>query len=204
MILKYLHHTPIIAILRGLRPSRAKEVGLILYSCGIRVIEVPLNSHLAIESIAILRETLPVDCLIGAGTVITVKDCLSVVEAGGRLIISPHTDPDLIRYTKKLGCISIPGVLSPTEALTALDAGADGLKLFPASLGGIPYFKAIAAILPPQTIVCAVGGVGPHNCRQWIDAGVQGLGIGSACFKPEWSLDEIKSNTSKLLEALAR
>lgn len=202
MILNYLQHTPIIAILRGLKTSRAKQVGQILYSCGIRIIEVPLNSHSAIESIGILRATLPQDCLIGAGTVRTVKDCLSVFEAGGRLIISPHTDPSLIRYTKELGCISIPGVLSPTEALSALGSGADALKLFPASLGGIPHYKALDAILPPQTLVCAVGGVGPQNCRQWIDAGVQGLGIGSACFKPEWSLEEIETHTSQLIEAL--
>ena len=142
---------------------------------------------------------MPEDCAVGAGTVTSTEACQAVLDTGSRLIISPHTDVKLIQYAVARGGIALPGIFTPTDAFQALQAGAHGLKLFPASTGGIPHYKAIKAVLPPELPVLAVGGVGVQNACDWLGAGVQGLGIGSAIFKPDWTLDQIKSAAQRFV-----
>ena len=193
MISPYLSPIPIVAILRGLKPQNAVEVAQVLYDAGIRAIEVPMNSPEPVKSIARMRNHLNEDCAVGAGTVTTIADCQAVLDTGARLIISPHTDPALIRYAAAHGGICLPGVYTPTEAFQAIEAGAHGLKLFPAATGGLGHYKALKAVLPPTIPVLAVGGVGVQNAMEWLNAGVQGLGVGSAIFKPDWTIQNIQS-----------
>ena len=199
MISPYLADVPIVAILRGLTPQNAIAVAEILYAAGIRAIEVPMNSPDPIDSIRRIRTQMPEDCAVGAGTVTSTEACQAVLDTGSRLIISPHTDVKLIQYAVAKGGISLPGIFTPTDAFQALQAGAHGLKLFPASTGGIPHYKAIKAVLPPELPVLAVGGVGVQNAGDWLGAGVHGLGIGSAIFKPGWTLDQINSAAQRFV-----
>ena len=202
MILSHLSDVPIVAILRGLKPDNAIAVAEILYTVGIRAVEVPMNSPEPLKSIQRIRKHLHTDCAVGAGTVTTVEACKAVLDTGSRLIISPHTDGQLIDFTVKNGGISLPGVFSPTDAFTAIKAGAHGLKLFPSATGGIPHYKAIKAVLPPEIPVLAVGGVGLQNACDWLDAGVNGLGIGSAIFKPDWSLETIETAAKRFVDQI--
>ncbi len=177
-------HRNIIAILRGIRPDEAIAVATALIDAGITKIEVPLNSPDAFVSIASLADAFTQVAIIGAGTVMTVADVAAVKQAGGQLVVSPDTNPEVIGATKAAGMLSYPGVMTPTECFAALRAGADGLKLFPGSLIGPAGLRAIRAVLPPRTEVLAVGGAGPENFGEWIAAGVDGFGIGTALYKP--------------------
>lgn len=174
----------IVAILRGVRPVEVEAIAAVLVEAGITKIEVPLNSPVPLESIAALALSFGKDALIGAGTVLTPEDVTAVHDAGGKLIVSPDTNTEVIRATKAAGMLSYPGVMTPTDCFAALRAGADGLKIFPGSLIGPDGLKAIRAVLPPGTEVLAVGGAGPDNLGQWIAAGADGFGIGSALYKP--------------------
>ena len=174
---------PLIAILRGLQPSEAIDVGAALQSAGFGLWEVPLNSPNPLQSIAAMRQTHP-DVLVGAGTVLTVQQVRDVHAAGGQLIISPNCNPAVIDESVKLGLISLPGVLTPTEAFTALAHGAHGLKIFPAELASPAVVKALLAVLPQGTGIYPVGGIAPDNMAPWLQAGAAGFGIGSALFKP--------------------
>lgn len=174
----------IVAILRGVRPEEVEAITGALVDAGITRIEVPLNSPDPLDSIARLVRTFGQDALIGAGTVLTLQDVAAVHDVGGKLIVSPDTNAEVIRATKAAGLLSYPGVMTPTECFAALRAGADGLKIFPGSLIGPDGLKAIRAVLPPGTEVLAVGGAGPDNLGQWIAAGADGFGIGSALYKP--------------------
>ncbi len=192
---------PIIAILRGLHPSDAAATGHALINAGIDKIEVPLNSPNPLESISILAAEFGDRALIGAGTVLTTDQVDAVAKVGGRLIVSPNCDPDVISHTHRLGLESWPGIFTPTEAFAALKAGASGLKLFPGALAGPAGLSALRAVLPKGTLVYAVGGAGPENFDQWIKASADGFGIGSALFKPGMAISEVADLAARIVAA---
>ena len=183
-MIQSLDTLPLIAILRGLEPDEAVAVGEAIVAVGFVCLEVPLNSPRPLESIRRLRDALDGRALVGAGTVLNVEAARGVAEAGGQMIISPNTNPDVIRATKDMGLMSVPGFFTPSEAFAALDAGAEVLKLFPAEVAGPQGLKAVRAVLPAGTRVYAVGGVAPDSVATWRSAGASGFGIGSAVFKP--------------------
>jgi 2-dehydro-3-deoxyphosphogalactonate aldolase len=182
---------PLIAILRGLKPEEAVEIGEAIVAAGFRCLEVPLNSPEPLESIRRLRQALDGRALVGAGTVLNVAAAREVAEAGGQLIISPNTNVKVIAETKTLGLLSLPGFFTPSEAFAALDAGADALKLFPAEVAGPKGLKAVRAVLPAETRIYPVGGVDPDSMSAWRSAGASGFGIGSAVFKPGQTPEQV-------------
>ena len=193
---------PLIAILRGLTPDEALPIGEALIGAGIDRIEVPLNSPQPLESIRRMAEAFGDRALIGAGTVLTAQAVHEVAAAGGRLVVSPNCDPDVIRATKSAGLQSFPGVLSPTECFAALAAGADGLKVFPAFLMGTEGLKAIRAVLPAETQVYMVGGVGPAGFADWLAAGANGFGLGSNLYRPGDSAADVAAKAADAAAAL--
>lgn len=192
---------PLIAILRGLTPEDALPVGEALLAAGIDRIEVPLNSPRPFESIGLLAREFAHRALIGAGTVVTGEDVIRVHEAGGRLVVSPNCDPDVIRATKAALMQSYPGVLTPSECFAALRAGADGLKVFPAFLMGQEGLKAIRAVLPNEVEMYMVGGVGPDSFADWIKAGATGFGLGSSLYKPGMEAAEVGRRAAESVAA---
>ena len=175
---------PLIAILRGVQPSEAVSIAGVILEAGIDKIEVPLNSPSPFHSIKAIAKKYGNQALIGAGTVLTVAQVKQVRAAGGQLVVSPNCDPNVIRATIAEGMQSWPGVFTPSEALTALKAGATGLKLFPGDMAGPNGLKAMRAILPIGTKVYAVGGTAPDNFSQWVEASANGFGLGTAIYKP--------------------
>lgn len=173
----------LIAILRGLRPEECIEVVRQIIDAGITKIEVPLNSPEPFKSIEMLVKEFGDVAAFGAGTVLTAENVEKVKATGATLIVSPNCDEDVIRTSKKLGMLSYPGVLTPSECFAALKFGADGLKVFPAFRMGIDGLQALRAVLPPETDVFMVGGVGPDNFAQWIEGGASGFGLGSSLYK---------------------
>ncbi len=193
--------TPLVAILRGLEPARAVAVGEVLADCGFDIIEVPLNSPDPLVSIAALVKAMGDRALIGAGTVLTEAQVDALAEIGARLVVSPNCNPAVIRRTAAHGMVGMPGVLTPTEMFAALDAGASGLKLFPAEMSSPGIIKAVRAVLPPTVPVLAVGGIHADNMRDYLDAGVTGFGIGGSLFKPGKPLDEIAADGRSIVAA---
>jgi 2-dehydro-3-deoxyphosphogalactonate aldolase len=191
----------IIAILRGIAPEDAKAVGEALIETGITTIEIPLNSPRPLESIALLAKAFGSVATIGAGTVLSVQDVRQIASAGGRIVVSPSFDAEVVQETKSLNMASWPGVLSPTECFAALKAGADGLKIFPCSVLGPSGVKAIRAVLPPETSVYAVGGAGPTNFADWIAAGVNGFGSGTALYQPGHSVAQVRQAAVDIVRA---
>ena len=175
---------PLIAILRGLTPDEALPVGQALAEAGFRIIEVPLNSPQPLRSIETLARALGDRCLIGAGTVMSAVQVTDVAQAGGRLIVMPHGDAQVIRAAKAQGLWCAPGIATPTEGFAALAAGADALKLFPAELLTPAVVKAMRAVFPPQVPFLPVGGITPQNLAAYRAVGANGFGLGSALYKP--------------------
>jgi 2-dehydro-3-deoxyphosphogalactonate aldolase len=201
---RYLREMPLIAILRGLVPEHAQDIGAALIDAGFRVIEVPLNSPRPLESITTLARTFGDSALIGAGTVLQRADVRRVEDAGGRLIVMPHSDPAVIAEAKHQDLFCLPGVATPTEAFAALAAGADGLKLFPAEAIPPAVVKAWRAVLPPETLLLPVGGITPERMGEYRAAGANGFGLGSALFSPNMKVGEIRERADKFVAALRR
>lgn len=193
---------PLVAILRGLSPADAPAVGEALVNSGWKLIEVPLNSPEPLVSIAALAKAHP-DALVGAGTVVTVQQVRDVHSAGGELIVSPNFNGEVVREAVRLGMVCLPGVGTATEAFAALEAGANGLKLFPAEMIPPAAVKALRAVLPPQTLLLPVGGVTPANMAVYRVAGADGFGIGSALYKPGTPAAEVRRNAQGFLAAWA-
>ena len=190
---------PLVGILRGLTPDRAQAVGETLYQAGLRVIEVPINSPSPYESITILRQSLPEDCAVGAGTLRSVDNLRSLKDAGGTIAVMPHTNPLLITTAIELGLLPMPGVFTPSEMFAALDAGASNLKIFPANVAGQPLVKAVRSVLPPTTKLFAVGGISAETIPTWTT--VDGFGVGSSIFKPTDSIETIRQKATLLVQA---
>lgn len=188
---RYLGETPLIAIIRGVTPEEAIAVGEAILAAGIRIIEVPLNSPHPFESIDRLAKALGDRALVGAGTVLDTLSIARVKDAGGRLIVAPNTNAQVIATTVQAEMIAAPGYFTPSEAFTALEAGAQALKLFPAEGATPAVLKAQRAVLPKDVPVLAVGGVQPDNMRPWIDAGANGFGLGSGLYSPGRSAEEV-------------
>ncbi|WP_299141324.1 2-dehydro-3-deoxy-6-phosphogalactonate aldolase [uncultured Tateyamaria sp.] len=191
----------IIAILRGITPDEAGPVADALVDAGITRIEVPLNSPDPFDSIGKMLDAHGDAAMIGAGTVLDVRDVERLHEMGAHMVVSPDANASVIVATKQAGMLSFPGVMTPTECFAALHAGADGLKLFPASLLGVEGLKAIGAVLPKGTKTYAVGGVGPANFADWFAAGITGFGIGSALYKPGMSVADVASRAADMVAA---
>ncbi|OCX64504.1 2-dehydro-3-deoxy-6-phosphogalactonate aldolase [Thioclava sp. SK-1] len=191
----------LIAILRGITPDHAAPVAQCLIDCGITMIEVPLNSPDPLDSISAMVDMAQGNAMIGAGTVLSVEQVTQVAAVGGQLIVSPNFDADVIAKTVALGLQSWPGVFTPTEAFGALKAGAYGLKLFPGSMAGPAGLKAMRAVLPRDCPVYAVGGAGPENFAQWISAGADGFGLGTALYTPGLSVDQIHDRAQAIVAA---
>ena len=185
-----LDQCPLIAIIRGVAPDDAEAVGAALHEAGIRIIEVPLNSPDPLRSIERLAATVGHQVLVGAGTVLDVADVARVRDAGGRIIVSPNTNPDVIAATAAAGMVSSPGYFTPSEAFAALRAGAHALKLFPAENASPAVLKAQLAVLPKDVRIMVVGGIKPDNMRPWLDAGASGFGLGGGLYQPNQSAEE--------------
>jgi len=192
---------PLVAILRGLEPERAARVGEALVEAGFDIIEVPLNSPEPLVSIAALVEALGHRALIGAGTVLAEAEVDALAAIGAQLVVSPNCNPAVIRRTVEHGMASLPGVLTPTEMFAAIDAGASGLKIFPAEMVGPAGVKAVRAVLPRQVPVLAVGGISAANMGDYLAAGAAGFGIGGALFMPGKPLDAIAADARAIVAA---
>lgn len=204
MIAKILEGIPLVAILRGVRPDEVKGIGDVLYQNGVRCMEVPLNSPDPFDSISILKESMPGDCLVGAGTVVTASDVGRVKDAGGDIIVTPNTSVPVIKAAVEANMVVTPGVATPSDAFTAVQAGATYLKLFPASSFGTGHLKAMLAVLPKTTRMLAVGGIGAHNMQEWLDAGAVGFGIASELYKAGDSASVVDAKAKPLVAVFSK
>jgi 2-dehydro-3-deoxyphosphogalactonate aldolase len=194
----------LIAILRGLKPEDSIAITGALIEAGIDRIEVPLNSPEPLKSIGMMAERFGAEALIGAGTVLTTDEVDAVADAGGKLIVSPNCNPAVIQRTKERGLASFPGVFTASECFAALAAGADGLKIFPASIMGPKGIEALRAVLPAGTEIYAVGGAAPDNFAQWRDAGAVGFGLGTSLFTPGMDADRVRARAQEIVTAYDR
>ena len=203
MIRSWLDPLPLIAILRGLTPREAVAIGEMIADAGFRMLEVPLNSPDPLESIRLLHEHFGERCLIGAGTVMTPAQVDDIAAAGGKLIVMPHADTQVIAAAKRAGMVCTPGVATPTEAFAALAAGADALKIFPAEQVSPAVVKAWRAVLPRDLALLPVGGITPDNMQPYVDAGANGFGIGSALYAPGRDVTDVGRRAQAFARAWA-
>ena len=194
---------PLVAVLRGVRPDEVEAIGAAIIAAGIHILEVPLKSPEPYESITRLSALAGDDVLVGAGTVIDEGSVHRVAAAGGNLIVSPSTDPAVIAATVAAGMASLPGVFTPTEAFTAIAAGAHGLKFFPAEAGSPAVIKALRAVLPRDLPLLAVGGITPDSLGAWAAAGADGFGLGSALYRPGMGAAEVGETAARFVAAVA-
>lgn len=192
---------PLVAILRGLGPQEAAGVGAALFEAGFRLLEVPLNRPGALDAIGTLARLAPPGALVGGGTMLSVADVDAVHAAGGRMMVSPNCNPAVIRRAAELGMLCAPGVATPTEAFTALEAGAHALKIFPAEMVGAAGLKAIKTVLPDGTLLWPVGGITPESIAPWRAAGATGFGIGSQLFAPGVTAQEVGVRAGRYVQA---
>jgi 2-dehydro-3-deoxyphosphogalactonate aldolase len=192
---------PLIAILRGVKPDEVEAIGDELVAAGFTLIEVPMNSPDPLESVSRLARRFAGRAIIGAGTVLRVEQVQAVADAGGTMIISPNANLDVIRASAAAGLVSLPGILTPSEAFAALDAGATALKLFPAEAASPTVLKAMRAVLTEARIL-PVGGVSPDTMAPWIAAGAPGFGLGSALYKVGMSAEQVGANARAFVAAL--
>ena len=193
---------PLVAVLRGIRPDEVTAVGEVLIAAGIHILEVPLNSPDAFESITRLSALATADVLVGAGTVLDVESVHRIAAAGGQLVVSPATDPAVIAATVAAGMVSMPGFFTPSEAFAARAAGAHALKFFPAEAGSPAVIKALRAVLPRDVPVLAVGGMTPEGIAAWAAAGADGFGLGSSLFRPGMAIDDVAAMARRFVAAL--
>lgn len=196
-----LKKLPLVAIIRGVKPTEVLDIANALKQAGFSIIEVPLNSPNPFKSIQIMAEEMGDEVLIGAGTVTSIKHADQVQQAGGRLIVSPNINVEVIKHSKQLGLYSLPGFYTPSEAFTAIEAGADGLKMFPADTLGVKGLKAMSVVLPPQMPIFAVGGVNAGNMADYLAVGAAGFGLGAGIYKPGMSADQVFENAKTYVEA---
>ena len=201
---RFLDECPLVAIIRGVTPGEAEAIGEAIYDGGIRIIEVPLNSPDPLRSIESLARKFGEQVLVGAGTVLSVEQVRQVKEAGGRIIVSPDTNIDVIAGSAQAGLVSSPGYFTPSEAFAAIRAGATGLKLFPAEGASPSVVKAQLAVLPKDVPVLAVGGIAPDNMQPWLDAGAAGFGLGSGLYKPGQSAADTLEKARAYVAGLKR
>jgi 2-dehydro-3-deoxyphosphogalactonate aldolase len=201
---RYLDQCPLIAIIRGVAPGEAESIGDAVHEAGIRIIEVPLNSPDPLGSIERLAGKFGDRMLVGGGTVLRWTEVHEVKDAGGRIIVSPNTNAKVIEATATAGLVSCPGYFTPSEAFTALEAGATALKLFPAEGASPEVLKAQMAVIPKDVPMIVVGGVKPDNMRPWIESGASGFGLGSGLYKPGQSAAETTEKARAYIAGLGR
>jgi 2-dehydro-3-deoxyphosphogalactonate aldolase len=190
----------LIAILRGLTPADAPAIGAVLVGQGIAVLEVPMNSPQPVESVRLLAAAHP-SALVGAGTVMSTEEVDAVADAGGRLIVMPHADLEIVRHARARKLLCLPGVATPTEGFAALKAGASGLKLFPGEMLSPSVLRALRAVFPRDTMMIPVGGVSEATLQAYWSAGADGFGIGSALYRPGASADDVAARARALVFA---
>jgi 2-dehydro-3-deoxyphosphogalactonate aldolase len=195
---------PIIAILRGVKPTEAVTIAEAVFESGIRVIEIPLNSPEPLASIRRVADAFSGRAVVGAGTVLSEAQVDSVAESGGRIIVSPNMDPQVIRKTKARGLVSAPGIMTPSEAFAALAAGADVLKIFPGEFFSLPVIRAMAAVLPKASVLVLVGGVTPEAIAAFRGSPVKGFGVGSSLYRPGMSAADVKGMAVRFADAARR
>lgn len=196
----HMDSLPLVAILRGLKPEEALDVGQAIVKAGFHILEVPLNSPDPLRSIQILAAAFP-HALVGAGTVTTAQQVRDIKAAGGQIIISPHLDDNVVCEAVNLGLISLPGVATPSEAFRAIALGAHGLKLFPAEMISPAVVKSMRAVLPKHIQLIPVGGIGTHNMADYRNSGASGFGIGSALFAPGKSAQAVGESAAAFVQA---
>lgn len=194
----HLQAMPVIAILRGVTPNTVSAIAEVIIDAGITVIEVPLNSPDAINSIATLCQNFAGNGIFGCGTCVTLAQAKAVQATGAQIMVTPNTDPQIIGYAVNQGITPIPGWGSVSEAFSAYHAGARYLKLFPASTYGVEHIMAAKAVLPSDANILAVGGVGAKNAAEWFAAGAKGLGIGSELYKAERSVSDVRARAREI------
>ena len=194
---------PLIAILRGIEPKDSIRVGKILIDSGFKAIEVPLNSPDALKSIELLVEEFGNKYLVGAGTVTTPELAEKVIATGAKLIVTPNYNEGVVKLGIAAKCQVYPGVITPTEAFSALEAGASGIKLFPVTMLGISGVKALKSVLPKEALCFAVGGINPdvNSMKPYIDIGIDGFGLGASLYSPNLSDEEIRENAQMFIRA---
>lgn len=198
----WLRACPFVAILRGVKPDEVLEIGAALIETGIRIIEVPMNSPDPLASIKALAKQFGDKALIGAGTVVDPANVKRICQAGGQLIVAPHACADVVHKAKVLDMVAVPGFATPTEAFQMIQAGADGLKLFPAEAFSPEVLKSLRSVLPPAMPILPVGSINSDNMEPWLEAGAAGFGLGGSIYKPGFTAQKVAKRARAVMRVL--